>query len=705
MEPRERLSELAGSPGARERLLAFGVAILAGVAVYAIARSVFPYHSSNHDEAVYLQQASMLLAGQLELYAGDLAGAFRPWFFVEDGGRLYPKYTPYPAALYAAAMGLFGQPRIALAATATANVALVYVLAVKAFDRRIGLVAAAVFAAAPLSIVSTSVFLPYAPTTTLNLLFAGLYLHGVRGGGARSAAGAGLSIGLAFFARPYTAVLFAAPFVLHALFEVARAAFEDGLRPLPGPVRRHAATAAGGLGFVGLTLAYNARVTGAPLEFPYAAFAPRDGPGFGTREILAHSVEYTPRLAAEANGYVLWYLLTRWFTAGAVGTLVAAVGLAVFARRLWRREGSRSSETSDPTAGCLLAGLLVSIPLGNLAFWGNYNVLGTMSDPADGLIAQFGPIYHFDLLAPLSVFAAVGAVAGLRALRERLAAEFSADKARVAVAVVLVVSLPMAGIANAGLVAEPLERNAAYTDSYETAYEPFEPEPPKDAVVFLPTPYGEWQAHPFQALRNEPGLNGPTVYALDRGPGENFAVIDAYPNRSYYRYSYRGEWTPNPYTHVDPKLEPLVVRSGDRLDTTTTVGVPERVDRARVRLSVDGDDLGYTVEAPPNRLRIDWTLTGEGASLEGTTDTHEYDGDETVVLTVTLVAPGGGTLTYRQEAAVRADGDRTEVVWPPERTVCPLVTDCGLEGTYLPERPEQHREWVVFETDLEAEER
>ncbi|OYR85523.1 hypothetical protein DJ71_07680, partial [Halorubrum sp. E3] len=87
------------------------------------------------------------------------------------------------------------------------------------------------------------------------------------------------------------------------------------------------------------------------------------------------------------------------------------------------------------------------------------------------------------------------------------------------------------------------------------------------------------------------------------------------------------------------------------------------------------------------------------------------EGDEAIV-TVTLVDPTGSTFTYRQEAAVRAAGGGeaggseaggtadagVEVVWPPERSVCRLVTECGTEGTYLPEDPDAHAEWVVFET-------
>jgi hypothetical protein len=702
-EGRDRLSSVVRGAGARERLLAATIAIAAGLLTYLIAATVFQYHSSNHDEAVYLQQASMLLAGQLELHAGDLADAFHPWFFIEDGGHLYPKYQPYPAVLFAAAMGLFGEPRVALAAVAAANVALVYLLGSEALDRRIGVVAAAVFAAAPLSIVTSSVFLPYAPTTTLNLAFAVLYLRSVRSGHLPSALGAGLAIGLAFFGRPYTAVLFATPFILHALVDVARSLLVDGLRQVPDTLRRNLLTAAGGLAGVALTLAYNVWMTGAPFRFPYAVFAPEDGPGFGHREILSHSLEYTPELAVETNAYVLWYFATRWFTLGSVGTACALCGVGLVAYRLRRGTDSVVPDI-ESSAAWTLGGVLVSVPLGNVAFWGNYNILADMTDPTTGFVSQFGPFYHFDLLVPLSLFAAIALVSATRLARNRLAAAYSPEKARVAVAVALVVTLPVVGVADAGLVNEPLERNAAYTDKYEAAYGPFENESFDNALVFVPTPYGEWQNHPFQSLRNDPGFDGPVVYALHRDPDENFAVLDAYPDRNHYRYTYRGEWTPSTDRHVTPKLEPLEVREGERLAASTTVGIPDRVDRARVRLTTDDGHQTYTVEDPGDDLTVGWELAGDGTRLRDTDqEPLAVDGAEVVALTVTLVAPGGSTFTYRQEATVRANGDRIEVVWPPDRTVCPLVTDCGREGTYLPDRPDEHREWVVFETRVDEE--
>nr|WP_080506140.1 glycosyltransferase family 39 protein [Halorubrum sp. BV1] len=736
------------------------IALAAGFLTFAVAATVFSHHSANHDEGVYLTQAALLLGGQVEFHAGPLADAVHPWFFIEDGGRLYPKYTPVPAALFAVSMGLFGEPRVTLAAVAAGNAALVYLLGGLSVGRRAGLVAALLFAASPMAIATSAAFLPYAPTTFFNLVFAVAYLRSVRDESLRAAGVAGVAVGIAFFSRPYTAVLFAAPFILHALWQVVsglkrfaadssastpRALASAGLRGRPDPVRRHGLTALFGLLFVGVALAYNVRMTGDPFVFPYQAFAPMDGPGFGERRILGHSVEYTLGLALESNWYAVQEIATRWFAAGPLGTALAALGCAV-AVRGWQNGGDpigvvsdAGEETGAPgspgfrrTAGLLLGGVGVAVVAGNLFFWGTHNALADLSDPTDGLAALFGPFYHFDLLVPLSIFGGVGVVAGwrtLRSVRARLASRGSpSGVTRVALAVAVASAVVVAGVAAVDAASEPIERNAAVDAKHEAAYAPFDEAEFEDGLVFVPTPYGEWQNHPFQYLRNGPGLDGDVVYALDRDPVEDFAVVDAYPDRTLYRYGYRGVWTADPDARVTPKLEPLDRRSGDRIDAETTVGVPDRVDRARVRVDPRRGDAGGpghvsdTVTDPDGSLTVDWVVTPEGVRLSGvggaTADTADgsaepvpvdHEGD-VVAVTVTLVDPAGATYTYRQEVTVRVtEGDeagvgdeRVEAVWPPERSTCRLVTDCGNEGTYLPEEPDAHPEWVVFETTAEA---
>ncbi|RJX42499.1 hypothetical protein DM826_11445 [Halonotius aquaticus] len=696
--------------------------VSAGIAVFLIAVFVFPYHSVNHDEGVYLMQASMLLEGQLTLAGGDLADVFRPWFFIADGGELYPKYNPVPAAMVAVSMALFNEPRVTLAVVAAGNAVLVAILGSMVADRRVGLLAGVLFAASPMTLFTSSVFLPYAPTTLLNLSFAVAYLHGVRTGSLRAAAAAGVAIGLAAFARPYTAILFAAPFIIHALWSVTRELWVDdrsltrqvrlagsraGFRSLPTPIQRNTLTGIGGSAFVGLTLAYNAVLTGAPLTFPYQAFAPLDGPGFGFREILGYSVDYTLALAIESNRYALQFLGTRWFVGGVIGTLAAAGGLLV-AARWWRK---RDREWGS-TAGLLLAGLFVSVPLGNIPFWGTHNMLAELDNPANGLVSHFGPFYYFDLLVPLSIFAALGLVASWRWLREeaafdRLATVTSPAAARgIAVAVALVAALAVGG-ATAGAVAEPLDRNMAYTEKYETAYEPIESADFENALVFIPDPYGPWQNHPFQSLRNDPGFDGEVVYARDRDAAGNFEVLAAYPNRSVYRFAYRGVWTPNPDQHVAPKLESLSTPTGESLQADTQVGVAEQVTRAIVALEVDDETVIRDIDAPGETITANWTLDNGSARLVGVDGTPvagntsvPIDPTENVGLRVTLVDTGGNTYTYQQWTAVQSTPAGVQAVTPAERRVCRLTTDCDPEDAYLPDDPTAHPEWVDFETTV-----
>jgi hypothetical protein len=107
------------------------------------------------------------------------------------------------------------------------------------------------------------------------------------------------------------------------------------------------------------------------------------------------------------------------------------------------------------------------------------------------------------------------------------------------------------------------------------------------------------------------------------------------------------------------------------------------------------------VSDPGESITVRWSIDRDAARLTAAdSDSVRVGGTDTLVLTVTLVQPDGGTLTYRQETTVRTDLEGVEAVWPPERSVCPLVTDCGNEGTYLPEEPDAHRDGVSFEVEL-----
>ncbi|WP_224332222.1 glycosyltransferase family 39 protein [Haloprofundus halobius] len=671
-----------------------GLSLLAAVVVGWLVTDLFAYYSVNDDEAVYLTQAAMLLEGHLFLRPGALAEVVRPWFFVvDDGGetlRMYGKYSPAVPAVFALSRALTGGYAAALVVVAAGSVALVAVLGRMAFDERVGLLAGAFVLASPLFLFTSSVYLAYAPTTFLNLCFAVAYVRAVREESSRWALVAGVAVGAAFFARQFTAVLFAAPFIVHSLAVLLRAFGTDRLR---GTLVRTAAVAVPGLAFVALTLGYNAVTTGDPLLFPYEVFAPRDGLGFGEREILGYVVDYTPELAATVTVEALTMLFTGWVAAGSVGTLLAAVGVGVTAVR-WRRAGAPAApgpaDRSSHGVRALLLGVGVSVAVGNAYFWGTHNGL------ANGLFELLGPYYHFDLLVPFGVFAAAGVVGVADAVYGALAERRNRRVARLAVVGLLLVSAPVVVAAEASVVADPYEENRLRTDTLATTYEPFERVEFDRALVFVPDPYGDWQNHPFQSLRNDPGFDGDAVYALDEGPDRDFETLDAVGNRTPYRFTYRGAWT-GAVEPVDPELQRLELLRGDRVDAETTVGVPAGSTSVSVRVETERGYARYAVAAfdagdGADDVPVEWTVTPDGARV---TNLERAGGDtdgpsvplpsnaSEVDLVVTFGGPAGESVTYRQELTVDREGGEIRALWPPETRVCRLQTECGREGTWV----------------------
>ncbi|MFW5905268.1 MAG: ArnT family glycosyltransferase [archaeon] len=640
------------------------IALVGAVVVWSISTQVFPYHSLNHDEGVYLQQAAMLLEGQLNLWP-PVEDVFRPWFFVEDGDRLYPKYSPVIAAMFALGELLAGY-RLALVGIAAANLALVVGVVREVFDPPTGVIAGAFVLTSPLFLVDSSVFLPYAPTTALNLLFAYGYFRADRTGERAWAAVAGVAVGLAFFARPYTAVLFAVPFVGHALWTLSR--------DWRGAIDRSGITASIGMIGVATTLAYNAATTGSAWVFPYQAFAPQDGPGFGHKELLAHEIQYTPELALEANRTVLSLFFGEWIAGGIAGAVLAGVGV-VWASRQFR----------SPRAA-VIAGLFVSVPVGNVFFWGNFNILGDVDRAGDGLVAVLGPYYHFDLLLPTAAFAAAGILWASRFLYRRLDDRFDPRLARTAFVLVLLAGASVFGPITATDVNERIERNAAATDTYERAYEPFEDGPPENSVVLLPDPYGDWLNHPFQPLRNDPGYDGPVLYALDERP---FTVVDQFPDRRLYRYSYRGAWSPAAGSPEATQLERVRAVSGERVIYESTVGIPEGAVDVTARVATEDGSAYYVAPNVSDSLDVDLRMANGTVHVAGDFEAMDaeslsIEGRETVRLTVFVDYGHGSAFSYQMELPVEASEDDVRALSPRiER--CSDVRTCGGEAAYIPE--------------------
>jgi hypothetical protein len=695
---RERVRSLDGG-----RIASATLALVAAAVALLVADGLFPFRSLNHDEGVYLQQAELLLHGRLFLRP-PVPEAFRPWFFVEDPRGMYSKYAPVPAAAFALGKLAGGYP-LALAGIAAGLVAGTVALGRELFDARVGVLAGVLLLATPLFVVHSGVFLPYALTTALNVAFAVWYLRGERRSSARDAALAGVAVGLAFFARPYTAVLFALPFVCHAVVtlfttDAWRVPFvapggDDGAR---GCFRRRVVTAALGATGVAVTLAYNAVVTGDPLVFPYLAFAPDDGIGFGFREILGHEIVYTPELGVRSNALVLADLFGEWVVAGWVGTATAAVGVLVALAAVGHVvdvEHERASAARVRRG--LLAATFAIVAAGNVAFWGNHNVLGRLNVDADGLIHYLGPYYHFDLVVPTAVFAAVGLVAvgeGVLTATASLAGDSDVDADRVRVATLaglLVVAAAGGGPVAAGSVDEAVERNADVTDELRAGYGPLvaDGEPgagvPEDALVFLPKPYGPWLNHPFQALRNDARYEDERVYAL--GDTGELAVADAFPERDIYRYVYVGSWVPTDESTVRGDVRRVERIAGGRIVLDATLDRPASVETTTVRVTGERGSTYLVATDSGGPLALSMTIEGDrlavsGESLsatEGDGTLELDDSDEVAVEAFVATGPTSG-YSYQVVFPVGRDDDGTITALSPTVERCPVPTRCVPQG-------------------------
>jgi hypothetical protein len=171
-----------------------------------------------------------------------------------------------------------------------------------------------------------------------------------------------------------------------------------------------------------------------------------------------------------------------------------------------------------------------------------------------------------------------------------------------------------------------------------------------------------------------------------------FAVVDAYPDRALYRYGYRGDWAPFLGEPVEPRLYRIRHARGERVMVHTTLGVPEGVDTVTVRLAAGGESTYYSVVGPPEELNARIVVDDGQARLLGA-DVTPVDPNDTsvpvhardeVLLEANAEYAPGNAFTYRLETPVALDGGEYRVLTPhPE--VCRGADLCDGEAAWIPE--------------------
>jgi hypothetical protein len=268
-----------------------------------------------------------------------------------------------------------------------------------------------------------------------------------------------------------------------------------------------------------------------------------------------------------------------------------------------------------------------------------------------------------------------------------------------ALTVLGVVAIVVVAGMTVGAIAAPLADNYETSQQYETAYEPIEEHSFDNGLVFLPTPYGDWLNHPFQEFRNSPDFDGDVVYSLQH---REFAVVDAFPERTLYRYTFRGEWLPFEGESVTPRLQEINHVSGEQVRLNLTVGVPDNVEIVELRASVGSEGNSTAValndEIDASVVAADGTVTLRSDSFEENL-TVSHDGENPVRI-VTYVSYGAlGAFEYVAEMPLIRQAGQYQAL-SPYLEVCKMPARCGGEAAYI---PGEHRDGISMNATLAAE--
>ncbi len=597
--------------------------LLAVVIAIVVHHFVYPAYSWNRDEPVYLWTVEALRSGQIFTSGGGAPRFFQPWLTGVHDGMFFSQYTPGWPLVLAAGEILFGTPTFAIALGAGLAVLGTYLLARELTgNHTLATVSAAIMVASPILIVQSGIYISYLFSLGLGLIFGATFLGGLRRAQRWPVIVGGLCLGYLFMTRPFDAVLWAAPFVVYALYRQW-----GRWRSL---VRTVLWSAVGFLPFAIATLLYNRHVTGSFTEFPITFADPLDTFGFGTKSIATRwpKTPYGLRDAVRGVGRNLLNLPLFLFGTF-VGLVVAAVGL-------WIRRRDRS------TIALLLLG--AAFPVGYFFFWG-ISLSASFSSVS-------GPIYLLPMYAPLCILIATVLVTTWQPRR---------TVAIVLVAVLVVATIP--------LLVLKLDQN----HSISVAQEPWREAGNSirgRALVFVGYS-GPYLLHLNPFSENPPDLDGRILYAADRGP-ENLDLIAERPGRIPY-FEVSSLSRDETLTDHNPPV-PTITVTRATIDRGTTVTVRATVtnpgdDPTVVAYLQIGNDIeARTLSTTAQRGDVfdtEWTVAPSAAAVPGATPLPERLGEVVVGFAAGATADAALAAPHHEDHyAYRVDGTTAEVLTP-----------------------------------------
>lgn len=453
------------------------------------------------DSVAYLFQAKTFALGRLWVPTPPKPEFFEHEFILNYEGKWFSKYPPGHAAVLALGV-LAGQPWLVNPIVGALTLLVVFCLGREVYGKQVGLLAACLGLVSPFWVFMSGSQMAHPTALFFLSLFALFFVRGERGRGWGYYPLAGACLGMGVLIRPWTAVGIAAPFGIWALFVL--------LRHWPAKVWRYLSLLLVLAGFCGLLLAYNAAVTGNPLQNPQELWWPFDRVGFG--EGIGGHGPHTVEAGLWNTQRNLTEMMTHLF--GWPAYLTLAFALAPFALHRANRWDA------------LFLAAWLSLVAAYVAWW------------ADGVM--YGPRFHYESLTFLLLLTARGVwivgeqgarFAAILLKRGRPALERGRGLALAIVGLLVVLNLVAYMPGQWKLYHGYNYVNAGSIDAVRAAGI-------HNALVFTQVgKWYEWWNYGSVFSSNSPLLDSDVVYARDLGLDKDRELMQLYPDRKYYLLS------------------------------------------------------------------------------------------------------------------------------------------------------------------------
>jgi hypothetical protein len=170
---------------------------------------------------------------------------------------------------------------------------------------------------------------------------------------------------------------------------------------------------------------------------------------------------------------------------------------------------------------------------------------------------------------------------------------------------------------------------------------------------------------------------------------QQFAVVDAYPDREYYRYAFRGQWAPFLGQSVEARLQPVEHTEGETLRTNVSASVPEGVEAITIRLTngtTNTSASNYTTVPVSESLDLGMETNRNRTRLVGTDESVSIPTPDSGTVTLIAFVDFGAdrAVKYRVALPVNRTGTGVEAL-TPRLEVCWSERWCGGQAAYVPD--------------------